>query len=67
LAPTAIQNKHSDYVNIKAYDNKTGLVTFDRPLQNYHWGANESTASDYNGVDMRGEVVLLSRNVKIIG
>jgi hypothetical protein len=26
-----------------------------------------STADNYNGVDMRGEVVLLTRNVKVIG
>jgi hypothetical protein len=36
-------------------------------LKFYHFGAAESTATKYNGVDMRGEVVSLSRNIKIIG
>ena len=67
LAPTAVQHTHSDYVNVKDYDIQTGLLTFDRPLKYYHWGAFESTAKEYNGVDMRGEVVLLSRNVRVIG
>ena len=39
LAPTAVQHTHSDYVNIKSYDNQTGLLTFDRELKYYHWGA----------------------------
>ena len=44
LAPTAIQHTHSDYVNILSYDIQTGLLTFDRPLKYYHWGAYQSTA-----------------------
>lgn len=45
----------------------TGLVIINSTLSHYHWGANMSTASKYNGVDIRGEVVLLNRNIKIIG
>jgi hypothetical protein len=26
-----------------------------------------STADDYNGVDIRGEVILLDRNIKLVG
>ena len=37
------------------------------PLKYYHWGDGDSTADEYNGVDMRGEVILLSRNIKIKG
>jgi hypothetical protein len=36
-------------------------------LNHYHWGAAESTAAKYNNVDMRGEVVLMTRNIKIVG
>ena len=43
------------------------MVTLDAPLLYYHWGAGESTAGEYNGVDMRGEVILLTRNIKIQG
>ena len=54
-----------DFVKIKTYDNDTGEITLEEPVNNYHWGAPVSTAAKYNGVDMRGEVQLLTRNVKI--
>lgn len=38
-----------------------------KPFTFYHWGASVSTAASYNGVDMRGEVIMLNRNVRIIG
>ena len=65
LAPTAMQMLHSDYRTIVSYEG--GLITLDEPLNFYHWGAAESTEADYNGVDMRGEVILLNRNIKIQG
>ena len=54
-------------MEILSYDNITGIVTFTNPLKFYHWGQETSTTSQYNGVDMRGEVIMLSRNVKVIG
>jgi len=54
-------------VTVSSYDAETGEVTFSQPLNYYHFGAADSTASEYNGVDMRGEVVILSRNIKIMG
>jgi hypothetical protein len=36
-------------------------------LNYYHYGRAESTGSLYNGLDIRGEVVLLTRNVRIVG
>ena len=65
LAPTALQYDHSDYRTIEKFEG--GLVTLTEPLNFYHWGAAASTEDDYNGVDMRGEVILLSRNIKIKG
>lgn len=52
---------------IKTYDNVTGIATLDRALSKYHWGASVSTAPQYSGVDMRGEVMLLTKNIKIVG
>jgi hypothetical protein len=52
---------------VKTYNNETGLITLMEPLNFYHWGAPISTASDYSGVDLRGEVMLMTRNVKIVG
>jgi hypothetical protein len=54
-------------MNIASYDIQTGFITFTDKVKYYHWGDYQSTASAYNGVDMRGEVVLLSRNVRVIG
>jgi len=46
----------------------TGTITLDSETEHYHYGAAESTAAKYNDiVDIRGEVVNLSRNVKIYG
>jgi hypothetical protein len=67
IAPTAMQFDHSDYKTITGYNSGTGVVTLDSALTYYHWGASSSTASDYDNVDMRGEVTLLTRNVQILG
>lgn len=67
LLPTATQMDHTDYMIIETYDSKTGEIIFTEPLYYYHFGKSSSTEGDFNGVDMRGEVVLLSRNVKIVG
>ena len=52
---------------VDSYNNLTGEVLLNSSLNFYHWGAELSTAGAYNGVDMRGEVLLLSRNIKIVG
>jgi len=57
----------SDDVFVTAYDNVTGFTTIDRELDFYHWGASESKKDKYNGADMRGEVLLLTRNILIKG
>ena len=36
-------------------------------LNYYHYGAPDSTASKYSGIDIRGEVLLLTRNILIHG
>jgi len=68
LGPTSFNQYASDYITIKTYTTATGVITFDRPLKFYHFGAAASTASTYNAVvDIRGEVVLLSRNIRVVG
>jgi hypothetical protein len=54
-------------VTLTSYTSATGVAVFATPLNHYHWGQSTSTASSYNGVDIRGEVLLLSRNIKIAG
>lgn len=67
LLPTALQHQHTDYLYVQSYSKETGVVTFTDKAKFYHWGQSTSTADNYSGVDMRGEVVLLTRNVKVIG
>lgn len=67
LMPTATQENHVDYMTIQSYDNQTGVITFEDELKFYHYGKSSSTGSEFSGVDMRGEVVLLSRNVRVVG
>lgn len=67
LAANTMRYNDSDTAVIVSYDNKTGVTVLDRNLSAYHYGAAASTAPQYSGVDIRGEVYLLSRNVKISG
>lgn len=67
LMPTAIQHNHMDIMNVTSYDASTGELTFTEELEFYHWGKSSSTESTHSGIDMRGEVVLLSRNVRVVG
>jgi hypothetical protein len=43
----------------------TGDLVISTPLLYYHFGAAVSTGANYQGLDMRGEVILLSRNIVI--
>jgi hypothetical protein len=65
LPATNVQMYDSETVTVADYDPETGIVTLTEPLQGYHFGQSESTAESYDGVDMRGEVLLLSSNVRI--
>jgi len=68
IAPTGMRYNDTDFAIISAYNSATGEVTLDRPLTAYHYGASTSTASTYGGiVDIRGEVLMLTRNIKIAG
>jgi len=52
---------------IDSYDQSTGIVTLTNPVSFYHWGNSVSTEDTHSGVDMRGEVILLTRNVRVVG
>jgi hypothetical protein len=67
LAATSFAYDAGEDRIIKTYNAETGVITFDEPLKFYHWGAPLSTSEKYEGVDIRGEVILLSRNIVIQG
>jgi hypothetical protein len=69
LLATSYENEASDDVIVESYDAATGVVTVHKnhTLKFYHWGAQKSTGDKFGGADMRGEVIMLSRNIKIIG
>lgn len=67
LASSSYEPNAGDIVTIGAYTKATGLATLKAPLKFYHWGAAESTAKEYSGVDMRTEAVLLTRNIVVRG
>ena len=52
---------------IESYNNETGEVQIDRAIKFHHYGAAESTAEKYNGADIRTEVLLLTRSIRIVG
>ena len=65
LAPTNMDARMYEYVTIKSYNSGSGEVEAEEKLKSYHYGAPDSTGDKYRGVDMRGEVLLLSRNIMI--
>lgn len=67
LAPSAVQWEHVDHAEIQSYSSATGMITLMEKLDFYHYGQDETTGDEYNGLDMRTEVILLTRDVKIVG
>lgn len=67
FAPTNHQFMHSEYKTIVSYDDITGKLVVDTPFEHYHFGEEATHKDAYNGLDQRGEVRLLNRNIRIIG
>ena len=65
IASSTVQHDYGEFRKITAVD--AGVVTLDKALWNYHYGAAESTGPLYNGVDVRTEVLMLTRNIKVYG
>ena len=66
FAPTNMQPYHHEYREIASYDAAQGLLTLTDALDYYHYGGDASVADDFNGLDMRGEVILLTRNIRVV-
>ena len=62
-----MQDDASDYLTIKSYDNSNGDLELYESFENYHYGAANAPVNEFGGVDMRGEVILLSRSIQIEG
>jgi len=58
---------NDDDIFVVSYNDTTGILYLNNTLKFYHWGAETSTADRYYGIDMRAEVLLLTRNVVIKG
>lgn len=67
LVATSFDHRANDFSEVEAYNAQTGAVTLTAALKYYHYGAAETTGTYYAGADMRGEVLILSRNLKIQG
>ena len=65
ISSSTIQAGYGEYRKITAID--AGVITLDKALENYHYGTAESTGTLYNGVDIRTEVLMLTRNIKVYG
>jgi len=64
IAATNMRTMDFDTCVIKTYNSGTGKIECEDELDGYHFGDSASTVDDYQ-VDMRAEVMLLERNVKI--
>jgi hypothetical protein len=49
---------------VNFYGETTGLLELKKPFQFYYWGTSNLTSFNSTGVDMRGEVILLTRTIK---
>ena len=67
FAPTNMQSYHHEYMEIEEYIASTGKLTLTNGFDYYHYGEDASIADDFNGLDMRGEVILLTRNIRVVG
>jgi hypothetical protein len=54
-------------MTVSSYDNSNGDLVLDSNFAFYHYGDVAPAADAFGGVDMRGEVILLSRNIRVIG
>lgn len=65
LPATNVNVYDSETVVVSSYDDTTGVITLESAVQGYHFGAADSTGDDYEGIDMRGEVLQLSSSICI--
>jgi hypothetical protein len=58
-----MKQDQSDYLTIVSYDQGTGALELNAAFKFYHWGDASAPTTAFGGVDMRGEVILLSRKI----
>ncbi len=63
IAPSNMRTMDTDICEIQSISGNT--ITCTSALEGYHFGDSSSTETDY-GVDMRSEVALLTRNIRIV-
>ena len=64
VAATNMRTMDYDECTIAEYDSNLGEVTCEDDFDGYHFGASDSTEDDFE-VDMRAEIWLMDRNIKI--
>ena len=64
IAATNMRTMDYDECTIAAYDSQLGEITCEDDFDGYHFGDSDSTEDDYE-VDMRAEIWLIDRNIKI--
>ena len=64
IAATNMRTMDYDECTILEYDSLLGEVTCESEFDGYHFGATDSTEGDFS-VDMRAEIWLMDRNIKI--
>jgi hypothetical protein len=63
LAATSFKYDAGEENFVESYDAASGVIKLKTALKFYHYGASKSTADRLYGVDMRGEVISLTRNI----
>ena len=63
IAGSSYSHDQQEIVQIKTISN--GVITFDTGLSYRHYGSSDATKYLIHGIDLRSEVVLLSRNIRI--
>lgn len=64
IAATNMRTMDFDYCKIQEIDTGTGRIKCEENLEGFHYGAAGSSEDDW-GIDMRAEVFLIDRNIKI--
>ena len=69
IAPTGLAYNSAEQRTIATIDTTSGntVITFTTALVYTHYGSSDSSQYEIHNVDTRGEVILLSRNIKIKG
>jgi len=67
LMATSMMFDAAEENHVVSYSSSTGRVVLRDTIKYYHYGNATSTAATHNGADLRGEVVLLTRNIRIVG